>query len=62
MEFSRQARRRYMLLAYQTVEIFNDDLEAAGKNFETSSCCDLAFKTSEYGVVEVDWHCSLHQF
>jgi hypothetical protein len=51
-----------MLLAYQTVEIFNDDLEAAGKNFETSSCCDLAFKTSEYGVVEVDWHCSLHQF
>jgi hypothetical protein len=26
-----------MLLAYQTVEIFNDDPEAAGKNFETSA-------------------------
>jgi hypothetical protein len=35
MEFSRRARQ-YML-AYQTVESFNNEPEAAGKNLETSA-------------------------
>jgi hypothetical protein len=35
VEFSRRARQ-YMI-AYQTVSSFNNDPEAAGKNFETSA-------------------------
>jgi hypothetical protein len=35
MEFSRRARQ--CMIAYQTVESFNNDPSAAGKNFETSA-------------------------